>query len=130
MSLKTEIYEDWLQAKQDERAAVEKRREMEKLLTDMYEVTDDFEGSKTVDDGKYKIKVTGRMNRKIDSEKLQEVAVENGLFDHLSTLFRWKPEINKKAWEQAAPEITAPLSEAITTKPGKPSFSISIMEDK
>ena len=64
------------------------------------------------------------MNRKVDVDLLQEIAAEHGLEDHLGSLFRWKPELNVKAWQQADDSITLPLSGAITTKPGRPSFSI------
>jgi len=35
-----------------------------------------------------------------------------------------------KQWQAADPSITKPLEAAITTKPGRPSFSIETVEDK
>ena len=67
--------------------------------------------------------------RVFNEEKLQELAAEAGLTDHLSSLFRWKPEINMEAWKNASYEITIPLSGAITAKPGRPSFSITQIEE-
>ena len=64
------------------------------------------------------------MNRKVDSDKLQELAAENGLTEHLSTLFRWKPDIDAKAWKAADESITRPLMGAITTTPSRASFVI------
>jgi hypothetical protein len=64
----------------------------------------------------------------VDSEKLQELAAEAGLTDHLSTLFRWKPEIEMKAWKATDPSITSALADAITVTPGRPSFTITIKE--
>jgi hypothetical protein len=61
----------------------------------------------------------------IDGDLAQEIAAENGLTEHLATLFRWSPELNLKAWAHASPEITGPLSAAITAKPGRPSFTIT-----
>jgi hypothetical protein len=65
------------------------------------------------------------MNRKVDADKLQELAAEHGLSEHLGSLFRWSADINAAAWKAAAPTITAPLLGAITTTPGRPSFSIT-----
>ena len=91
----------------------------------MLNVADAFEGTANNEIDGYKIKVVGRMTRKVDSEKLQELAAENGLTEHLSSLFRWKAEIASKAWESADESITAPLMEAITTTPSRPTFTIT-----
>jgi hypothetical protein len=45
------------------------------------------------------VKIAGRIDRKVDSDKLQELAAEHGLTEHLSRLFRWKPEISMAAVE-------------------------------
>lgn len=118
------LYEQWLAAKEAERQATEQRRELENQLLSALNLPEAGEGSKTIDDAEYKVRVTYRMNRRIDGDALQEIAAENGLTEHLGSLFRWKPEINAKAWKDASPEITAPLQDAITTKPGRPSFAI------
>ena len=73
----------------------------------------------------YKVKIEGRINQKIDADKLQLLAAEAGLSEHLSSLFRWKPEINAKVWNAAADAVTAPLLGAITSTPGRPTFSIT-----
>ncbi len=124
-----EIAADWLKAKAEEKQAVDRRRDLEDAMISLLEVSESFEGTETVGD-LYEIKVTGRMNRRIDADALQEIAAENGLNEHLSSMFRWKPEINAAAWKAASDEITAPLLHAITTKPGRPSFSIKLKEEK
>jgi hypothetical protein len=68
------------------------------------------------------------MNRKINAEKLQELALANGLDEHLSSLFRWKPELASAAWKAADESITRPLLGAITTTPGRPTFTIIMKE--
>lgn len=118
------LYSEWLAAKEAERQAVEQRRQIEDRLITAHGLPKVHEGSKTLDAEGYKVKVTYRMNRRIDSDALQEIAAENGLSEHLGSLFRWKPEINARAWKDAGEEITRPLLDAITTKPGRPSFSI------
>lgn len=116
---------DWIRAKQAEKDAVDARRYIEDQLRSLLNVADAFEGTANNEIDGYKIKVVGRMSRKVDSEKLQELAAENGLTEHLSSLFRWKAEIASKAWESADESITAPLMEAITTTPSRPTFTIT-----
>ena len=118
------LAEAWMQAKEDERAAIERRRDIEDQIRSLANIADDSEGVQNVDAGAWKVKVTCRLDKKVDSDKVQEIAAEHGLSDHLSTLFRWKPEINMKAWDRADPQITSALAGAITVKPGRPSFAI------
>lgn len=118
------LYEDWIRAKGIERDAAELRRKAEDALSEAMSLGEDFEGSKSFDHEGYKVKVTGRMNRKIDADKLQDIAAECGLSQHLGDLFRWKPDINAAKWKNADDSITRPLLDAITTTPGRPSFSI------
>lgn len=122
-------YELWLTAKETERNAVDARREIEdELLKEWGNPTE--EGVKSFEDGGCKIKVTFRYNRTIDAKKMQEIAIEKGLEHHLSALVRWKAELVKKEWDKASSDITTPLMEAVTTKPGRPSFAIEKIEEK
>jgi hypothetical protein len=116
----------WIQAKEDERKAVENRRQYEDELLSLIGVAENFEGIENAEaPGGYKIKITGRINRKVDADALQELAAEAGLTGHLSSLFRWKPEIDAKAWKAADVSITGPLMGAITTTPSRASFAIT-----
>lgn len=124
------IYEKWLKAKEAERAAVEFRRTLEDEMISALDLPEHGEGTETVKGDGYKVKITYRMNRTINSDQLQEIAAEEGLSQHLGELFRWKPEINAKAWKSASEDITRPLLGAITTKPGRPSFAIEPIEEK
>lgn len=116
----------WLIAKQAEADAIANRRSIEDQLAQLVNVSADLDGTETLEVGQYTVKIVGRIDRKVDAEKLQEIAIEHGLMDHLSSLFRWKPEINAAAWKQADPAIVRPLADAITAKPGRPSFKITI----
>jgi hypothetical protein len=132
--LKELLIEGWLSAKEAERRATEKRRQIEDDLIEQLGFEPTYEGvanymGDNIDGTRFAVKITGRLNRKIDADKLNEVAAENGLQDHLSTLFRWKPEINMAVWKAADASITGPLLDAITTTPGRPSFSITAIED-
>jgi hypothetical protein len=116
---------EWLKAKEAEKTATERRRELEDHLLSLIGIPENLEGVENVEtDNGYKIKITGRMSRKVDGEKLQEIAAEAGLTDHLPRLFRWKPEINLAAWKGTAKLITDRLLAAVTTKTGRPSFII------
>lgn len=120
------LYAEWLQAKADEKAATDKRREIEDKLIQQMGIRETDEGVKTLKDAGYVVKATCRMTRKIDSDLLQELATAHGLEAHLSTLFRWKPDLSMTAWKQASADVTGPLLPAITTTPGRPSFSITV----
>lgn len=113
----------WLFLKNQERDAVNARRQVEDELIQLVKTTPD--GSATTTLGNLNVKVTGRMNRRVDGDLLQDLAAEHGLTDHLGTLFHWKPDINLAAWKAADPSITEPLLDAITTSEGRPSFNIT-----
>ena len=116
----------WADVKQDEAIAVAKRRTIEDRLVELLAIPEGKEGTtNAATEQGFAIKVVGRLNRKIDTDRLQELAAEHGLSEHLSSLFRWSADINATAWKAAAQTITAPLLGAITTTPGRPSFTIT-----
>ena len=115
----------WLEAKEYEQQAIEYRRSLEEQMTATLGIDEVFEGSKTLHEGEYKVVVKRSMTRKVDGDRLQEIAAEHGLEDHLSTLFRWKPDIDAKAWKAADEGVTKVLSGAITTTPGKPTYAVT-----
>lgn len=119
------LYQQWIDAKQAEADAQAKRREIEDELVKLLRISEALDGTENREAEGYKVKIVGRMNRKIDADALQEIANENGLTDHLGRLFRWKPEINASAWKATDTSITNQLLGAITTTPSRPSFSIT-----
>lgn len=127
-SIASSPYQKWLELKAAEKSATDARRAIEDELISTLRIQE-IEGVKTVKAPGFKVKVTQRFNRSIDADLLQEVAAEHGIIGHLSDLFRWKPEINARAWATADESITGPLLAAITTKPGRPSFSIEKDEE-
>lgn len=124
------MYQDWIDAKEAEREAIERRRKIEDRLVKEFEIPETLEGTRSVDADGYIVKIVGRMNRKINTDDLQAVAREAGLDSYLGDLFRWKPEIIAAAWKAADKSITSVLEQAITTEPGRPSFSIERKEEK
>ena len=121
----TTLYQRWLDAKKLEATAVAERRELEDQMAAEFALPKDLDGTVNHQVDGYKIKMEGRINKKIDADKLQMLAAEAGLSEHLSSLFRWKPEINSKAWNAAAEAVTKPLLDAITSTPGRPTFTIT-----
>jgi hypothetical protein len=119
--------QEWIDAKAAETKAVEKRRALEDELNKALDIGI-LEGSETFKHDGYIIKMVGRIDRKVDGAKVQELAAAHNLTEHLSTLFRWKPEINAAAWKNTNPAITDCLLDAITSTPGRTSFTITHKE--
>lgn len=119
------LYDEWLTAKEAERIAIDVRREIEDKLITQFAVKPDLDGTDNREDAGFKIKIVGRMNRKVDADMVQDLAASAGLSEHLSSLFRWKPELNMAVWKATDKSITDKLAPAITVTPGRPSFTIS-----
>lgn len=127
MSLR-ELCADWIECKATEKAATDHRREIEDELTRRLEIAETLDGTQRPEVDGYAVKVTGRIDRKVDADKVQELAAEHDLTDELSRLFRWKPEINMNMWKSYPESITKNFSLAITAKPGRPSYTIETKE--
>jgi len=125
-----ELAAQWLEAKEAERKATERRRDFEDAMRALANFSEQTEGTENIKTPGYAIKIVSRIDRKVDADKVQELAAEHGLTDHLSTLFRWKPEINMAIWKATDESITKPLAAAITAKPGRPSFTIEPITTK
>lgn len=123
MSL-SQLASEWLAAKEAEGAATAKRRDLEDRMRSLIGVAETLEGIEKATPEGYEIRVTGRITRKVDAAKVQELAAEAGLSEHLSSLFRWKPELNLSVWKATDKTITDKLAPAITAEPGRPSFTI------
>ena len=119
-----ELSRQWVQFKADEELATTERRKIEDQIVKLLAVAENFEGTETAEPEGFVVKISGRIDRKVDGDKVQELAAEFGLSDHLPKLFRWKPELNMAIWKATDATITGPLAGAITAKPGRPSFKI------
>ncbi|CAB4198375.1 hypothetical protein UFOVP1309_78 [uncultured Caudovirales phage] len=126
MTDKQTLLAEWLQHKADETKAQDKRREVEDKLAKLLNIDATKDGTKTEQIDGFECKVTTRLNRKIDSDLAQEIAVENGIEDQLGIVFRWKPDLNLTAWKSASDDIKSKLIKAITTTASRPSFSITL----
>lgn len=119
---------DWQRFKNEERAAIANRRSTEDEISAILQINSKKEGTVHFEIGNRKVSIESKLTRKIDADKLQEIAGESGLTDHLFTLFRWKPEIEMKAWKSADQAVTSVLAKAVTTSAGRPSYSITTEE--
>jgi len=119
------LYQRWLDAKKVETKAVADRRELEDQMALQFALPKNLDGTVKKELDGFTVKIEGRINQKIDADKLQVLAAEAGLSEHLSSLFRWKPEINAKVWNAASNAVTQHLLGAITSTPGRPTFTIT-----
>ena len=123
---------EWIETKNVERDAIEKRRLIEDEIVRILEVQVTEERTRRLEaldkDTKnlYVLKFTCRINRKVDGDLAQEIAAENGMEDYLPMLFRWKPELSMTAWESIGDNVKEVFSRAITSAPGRPSFNITM----
>jgi hypothetical protein len=120
---------EWIEAKETERRAVEKRRVIEDQLTAFIGLDEGFEGTKNVELDGYKVKAVARMTHKVDADKLHNLAIEHGLMGQIEKLFRAKYELNLGPWKNADLKVVGVLSEAVTTSPGRPSYSIEQIKE-
>ena len=122
------LYAQWLELKRREDEAKALRQALEARMSEG--IPDDWEGSKTWSDGPYKIKASRKFNRKVDPVAVRKIADTYGMTDYIDVLFRWKPEIDAKAWKGADETITKLFSDAITTTPTKVGFSIEEIKEE
>jgi len=116
---------EWIEAKTEENEATERRRLIEDEICRALEVEQTDEHSRKVEAAPFIIKIACRINRKVDGDLAQEIAAENGMQDHLSLLFRWKPELSMTAWNGVGDNVKQVFARAITATPGRPSFTIT-----
>lgn len=118
----------WESAKREEKAAVETRRHIEDSMAALLGIAPDLDGTINVEAGDSVIKIVGRLSYKVSSEVLDDIIRENGVEEVAHTVFRFRPELNVRAWKQADEDTQNLFSDAITTSAGRPSFAITAKE--
>lgn len=122
-----ELLQQWLDAKEVERAAVEKRRSIEDRLSELLASEMPADGQKTIKADGFAVKVTSRIAYKVNGEALQELASKKGIpLPLLQQAFRWKCEVIGKGWNELEKGIQSALSDAVTAEKGRPSYQITI----
>lgn len=119
------LTERWLDAKAREKAAQDERREIEDQIVAQLGVEESLDGTLNAIVENRKVKIVGRLNRKVDSDLVKKIAEENDLVDHAARLFRWTAEMSLSTWKATDKKITDMFQTAITVSPGRPSFSIA-----
>ena len=117
---------EWLEAKEAERDATERRRLIEDEMVRLMGIEQTDEHTRKVEADPFTIKIACRINRKVDGDMAQEIAAENDMQDHLGLLFRWKPELSMTAWNGVGDNVKQVFARAITATPGRPSFTITL----
>jgi len=119
------LAEEWLEAKNAEVEATEKRRLIEDEVVRLLEIKDTDDHAREFEANPFTFKITCRINRKVNGDLAQEIAAEHDMQDYLSTLFRWKPELSMTAWKGVGDNVKQVFARAITATPGRPSFAIT-----
>ena len=115
---------EWRVAKQLEQEAVLRRRNIEDEIKAVIGFNEGREGSETLPFHGGRVVITARLDRKVDAQLARQLAAENHLEDWLDRIFRWKPELEVRAWKKAPEYVTQAFAPAITTKPGRATFSL------
>ena len=68
-----------------------------------------------------------RVNRKIDPEQILFLANQAQI--DISDFTKWKCELVISAWKKQSADVQKALSGAITTEPGRPTFSIELNQE-
>jgi hypothetical protein len=119
------LAEEWLEAKNAEVEATEKRRMIEDEVVRILEIKETDDHAREFEADPFTFKITCRINRKVNGDLAQEIAAEHDMQDYLSTLFRWKPELSMAAWKGVGDNVKQVFARAITATPGRPTFAIT-----
>ena len=113
----------WQAAKADERAANARRLEIEEQIVEALPLAD--EGTQTVEAGPYKVKVTTKISRSVDTKALQ--AHWNSLSAFAQDVFTWKADLSLSALrrlQENHPSLYPSIATYITSKPAKPAVVV------
>lgn len=114
-------------AKAAEERAKAARLRIEEELAAAIGVPETWTGSTTSEICGFKVTCTRRDNVRIDADAVRGIAAESApLGVYAQQIFRWKPEIDKKAWDAAPDDVIKAFSAAVTRTPGKISFALKI----
>ena len=115
----------WTMAKADEADAIERRRKIEDEMAELLKVDAAIEATTTAKTDDFVVKISTRLTRKVDADKIQEAAAEAGLSHILPSVCRWKPELDMRVWKGLDESARKALAPAITTTASRPSFSMT-----
>ena len=115
----------WSEAKKTECEAAERRRAIETRMVEKVGVKD--EGVTSIDGDFYKVKITGKLNRSVDSSSVQELW--ESLPDEIRKCFKWSADLDIKTYRALCSmrtDLLPALNQFITTKPAKPAVTVEV----
>ena len=121
----TQLYDQWIEAKMLERAALERRRDIEDEIVAALDEDVTRPGSRGYDVGQYRTRIIFGVRRIVDQDAIKELAARVPQHD-LDAAIRIKAEIDAEGWKIIPESSRRILSAAVTERPARPSFSISI----
>lgn len=119
-------------AKEAESRAKAARMALENELAAAIGVPETWTGSTTSEICGHKITCTRRENVKIDAAQLEEIfkTMPTEYVQLARPVFKWSPEIVKKAWDMCPESVLRLLKPAITRTPGKIGFTFKDSNSK
>lgn len=109
-------------AKRDEDAAVAERRQIDAQLADLLKDPAKPEGAISKKDGGYKLTVTYKVSRSVDTDALTKAWAE--LPKDVQDAFKWKADVSVSALRKLEAESSSKAAVFITAKPASPSIEI------
>lgn len=113
----------WQAAKADEKAANARRLEIEAQIVEAFPLG--VEGTETVEQDGFRIKVTHKLTRTVDTKNLQ--AHWNRLSAFAQDVFTWKADISLPALrrlQENHPDLYPSVAVYVTSKPAKPAVVV------
>ena len=114
----------WQAAKADEKAANARRLEIEEQIVELFPPA--AEGTETLEQDGLKVKVAFKLTRTVDTKALQ--VHWNSLSAFAQDVFTWKADLSLPAMrrlQENHPDLYPSIAVFITSKPAKPTVSIS-----
>ena len=114
---------EWLEAKEAEKLANERRKEIEADIISLVGVAE--EGTTNGETEHYKIKTVGKLTRSLNDSQLQ--ADWDTLPDEIKKCVKWKTSLdtkNLRSLESMRDDLIPVMSRYLTTKPAKPSVVV------
>lgn len=127
----TALMTEWKLHKDAEAAAVAARREIEDRITAA--LLDRISlGTNRFDLGNgHDLKITTSNKLKADFDSLERICNSRpDLHGICKMLVRFKPEIEKRAWDKLDDATRAVFSAAVTTEPARPTYGIEAQKEK
>lgn len=119
-----QVIPTWMQAKEDERKAIEHRRQLDELIKSLLPTKE--EGSVTATEGHYKVSVSYKLSRSVDTERLQSDWMS--IPPQVQAAIKWKADLFTSVFRTLSDTDKAALSGYVTTKPATPTVSVEIKE--